>query len=34
VVERLAAPLCRLERDLELLLRALLADEVVEPPRP
>ena len=33
VVERLPAALGRLERDLELLLRALLADEVVEPPR-
>src|SRR5439155_17197283 len=34
VVERLAALLRRRERDLELLLDPLLADEVVEPPRP
>ena len=34
VVERLAAGLRRLQRDVELLLRALLADEVVESPRP
>ena len=34
VVERLAARLRRLQRDVELLLRALLADEVVESPRP
>ena len=34
VVERLPSPLRRLERDLELLLRPLLADEVVESPRP
>ena len=34
VVERLAASLRRLERDLELLLRPLLADELVESPRP
>ena len=33
VVERLAASLGRVERDRELLLRALLADEVVEPAR-
>ena len=34
VVERLAACLRRLERDLELLLGSLLADEVVEAARP
>ena len=34
VVERLPARLRRLERDLELLLRPLLADELVESPRP
>jgi hypothetical protein len=33
VVERLAAALRGRERDLELLLRAFLADELVEPPR-
>ena len=33
MVERLAARLRRLERDAELLLDPLLADEVVEPPR-
>ena len=34
VVERLAARLRRVERDRELLLDPLLADEVVEPARP
>ena len=34
VVERLAASLGRLQRDLELLLRSLLPDEVVESTRP
>ena len=34
MVERLAARPRRLERDRELLLDPLLADEVVEPPRP
>ena len=34
VVERLAARLRGVERDRELLLHALLADEVVEPARP
>ncbi len=34
VVERLAASLGRLQRDVELLLRALLTDEVVESARP
>ena len=34
MVERLAAPLGGLERDAELLLDPLLADEVVEPARP
>jgi hypothetical protein len=33
MVERLAATLRGRERDLELLLRAFLADELVEPPR-
>ncbi len=33
VVERLASPLRRVERDRELLLDALLADELVEPAR-
>src|SRR5689334_6277269 len=33
VVERFAAPLRRGERDLELFLDALLADELVEAPR-
>ena len=34
VVERLAPPLRRLERDRELFLDARLADELVEPARP
>ena len=34
VVERLVAPLGGVERDAEVLLDALLADEVVEPARP
>ena len=34
VVESLAAPLRRFERDLELLLRPRLPHEVVEPARP
>ena len=34
VVERLSSPLGRFEGDLELFLRPLLADEVVQPPRP
>jgi hypothetical protein len=34
VVERLAPRLCGVQRDRELLFHALLADEVVESPRP